>query len=132
LLPDDDNDFELLAGALRAETADLAVFVEALAVKLQAALTRRTKVVRRRINLLSSKKRVHTITVDLGEQQFLLAYDGAAVETRVAKTVRGIKLKSDEVGLDQWIDQLAHALAAEADDSAQGRQALERMLGVGG
>ncbi len=130
-MPDDDNDFELLAASLRAETADLATFVEALAVKLQGALKGRTKVVRRRISMLSTKKRVHSIAVDFGDSQYLLDYDGQEVETRVAKAVRGIKLKTEPLALEQWIESLAHAIAAEANDSAQGRQALERMLGVG-
>ena len=105
--------------------------MEALAVKLQAALTKRTKVVRKRVSLLSSKKRVHTIAVDFGDRQYLLAWDGAEVETRVAKAVRGITVKSEALDLEAWIEGLAHAIAAEADDSAQGRQALERLLGVG-
>jgi hypothetical protein len=130
-MPDDDNDFELLAASLRAESADLATFVEALAVKLQAALKGRTKVIRRRISLLSSKKRVHSIAIDFGDSHYLLEYDGNEVETRVAKAVRGIKLKTELLSLEQWIESLARAIAAEANDSAQGRQALERMLGVG-
>jgi hypothetical protein len=130
-MADDDNDFELVAASLRAETADLATFVEALAVKLQGALKGRTKVIRRRISLLSSKKRVHSIKVDFGDSQYLLDYDGNEVETRVAKAVRGINLKTELLALEQWIESLARAIAAEANDSAQGRQALERMLGVG-
>ena len=43
--------------------------------------------------------------------------------------VRGIALSTDPMGLDDWIDALAHDLAAQASAGAQGRQAIERLIG---
>jgi hypothetical protein len=37
-------------------------------------------------------------------------------------------LKTDEVGLDEWIHSLAAEVVAEADRSERGRVALERLL----
>jgi len=42
--------------------------------------------------------------------------------------VRGISLKSDELGLDEWIDSLAAQLVSEARRGERGRVALERLL----
>ena len=128
----DDADFELLAASLRADDLDVAAFVEVLAMKLEGALPQRTRVVRRRTSLLSREKRVHAIEVDFGEEKYLLGADGAELDTRVAKTVRGIVLKSEQLALEQWIESLTRTIAAEARDSEQGRRALERLLGVGG
>jgi hypothetical protein len=48
--------------------------------------------------------------------------------TQRAKVVRGIVLKTDQLPLDQWIEELAEALAEVAASSAQARSALERFL----
>ena len=45
-----------------------------------------------------------------------------------ARTVRGIVLKTEELGLDDWIDSLAQDLAHAAEQSERGRLALEGLL----
>jgi hypothetical protein len=42
--------------------------------------------------------------------------------------VRGIVLKNEELGLDEWIESLARDLAETAEQSERGRLALERLL----
>src|SRR3954467_13409004 len=125
-----DDDFELLAASLRADDVDFATFVEVLAVKLAGALPQRTRVVRKRKGMLTLEKRVHRIDVDVADERYSVAYDGHSVDTRVAKVVRGIVLKTDEVPLETWPTSLARAIAAEARESEQGRVALERLLGA--
>ena len=60
----------------------------------------------------------------------MLNSDRGSIDARRATTVRGIVLKSEPVALDQWIDGLARAIAADARQSEQGRSALERLLGA--
>jgi hypothetical protein len=43
--------------------------------------------------------------------------------------VRGITLKSDQLSLDGWVEELTRALVQQGSTSAQDRQALERLLG---
>jgi len=126
----DDDEFELVAASLRADASDLAAFVEALAVKLGQALPWYTRVHRRSTSLLSKSKRGDRIGVTVGEEQYVLNSDRGAIDARRATTVRGIVLKSEPVALDQWIDGLARAIAADARQSEQGRSALERLLGA--
>jgi hypothetical protein len=128
-LIDDGPDFELLAASLRADARDVDAFVEALGAKLEGALPARTRVVRRSARLLSKQKRVKSITVDLGEDRFVLERTAGMVETRHAHTVRGIVLKSETVGLDDWIGALVRAIAQAADTSEHGRLALAQLLG---
>jgi hypothetical protein len=45
-----------------------------------------------------------------------------------AKIVRGIVLKTEQVAVDQWIDELSEALVQLAGQSTQARSALERFL----
>jgi hypothetical protein len=44
------------------------------------------------------------------------------------RAVRGIVLKNEELGLDEWIDALARDLAETAEQSERGRVALEKLL----
>jgi hypothetical protein len=125
-----EDDFELVAASLRADAGDLGAFIEALAVKLEQGLPHRTRVRRRASALFSKRKRVELIEVAVGEEEYLLGCRRGAVEARRATRVRGIVLSSEAVPLDQWIDGLARAIAAEARNSEQGRQALERLLGA--
>ena len=48
--------------------------------------------------------------------------------TQRAKIVRGIVLKTDQVPMEQWIVELAGALADVAANNSQARIALERFL----
>jgi hypothetical protein len=42
--------------------------------------------------------------------------------------VRGIVLKTEQIPVEQWIEELSEALAHVAGQSAQARTALERFL----
>jgi hypothetical protein len=125
----EDFGFELLASSLRADAADLNVFAEALATKLEGALPGHTTVDRKG-GLFSKAKRVRHVTVDLGESRYELSADGGRVETTRCKTVRGIVLKTERLPVDEWIEDLSRQLAAEAQRNEQARLALERLLGV--
>ncbi len=68
------------------------------------------------------------INLELGESRYELTHDDGAVVTNRSSVVRGISLKSDELALDQWIDDLAAHVIAEAERSERGRLALEKLL----
>ena len=122
-------DFDLVAASLRAESSDSHAYVEALARKLEDALPRATRVDRRSKRLLSREKVVRKIDVEVGETRYLLEVDDRGQpEPRRAKAVRGIVLKTEELGMDAWIDGLARDLTEHAANTEQGRIALERLL----
>ena len=128
--PLEDLGFELLASSLRADASDLKSFMEALATKLEGALPTRTTVERKGGGLFSKEKRVHQIFVDMGDTRFALKTDGGRVECTRGKSVRGIVLKTEQLPLDEWIDDLSRVLTDEAQRSEQARLALERLLGA--
>jgi hypothetical protein len=121
-------DVDLLAAALRADSADLAQFADVLAGKLQAMLPARTRVERRRAGLVGPK-RVRRIVLRLDTVQLELhdAGDGT-IEALEASVSGGIVLKHERVELGDWLERLSAALAAEASRSQQTREALERWL----
>jgi hypothetical protein len=124
---DDAPDLDLLAASLRADAADTAAFLEALAARLESALPGQVEV-QRKGGLFGGGKRVRRIDVRLDDRHYELEGDHGAVTARRRSVVRGIALKSEELGVDAWIEALSADLLALARSSARGRLALERLL----
>jgi hypothetical protein len=123
----EEGSFDMVAAGLRADAADLDAFVEALAVKLEGALPGRVTIARQG-GLFSRSKRVREISVDMGECRYSLVSNAGHLETTRRNEVRGIAIKSERLELDDWIAGLSRELGASARESADGRQALERLL----
>ena len=124
----DASDIDLLAASLRADAADLDTFTEALAAKLQDALPSGVRVQRWRERMFGPKL-VCAISVDAGDERLELRTGrGGSVETSCARVSGGIVLKTEAVGMDEWLRRLSEALAAEAQRSQTTRQALDRLL----
>jgi hypothetical protein len=124
----DGGEFELLAASLRSSGSDLDVFVEVLADKLEQALPGRVVVERRALRRFSKEKRVVRIELGLGDNRYTVVVRQGVLETRCAKAVRGVVLKTEELPLDGWLEALGRELAIEAEASEQSRVALEQLL----
>ncbi|MHB8295951.1 MAG: hypothetical protein ACYDH5_15300 [Acidimicrobiales bacterium] len=122
------EEFDLLAASLRADASDLGTFVEVLASKLEDALPGQVTV-RRPSGLFNRDHRVASVTVEAGKERFELerSRSGGMVAS-VAKSVRGITLKTEQTGLDEWITRLAAALAEQTRAMDAGRAALQRLI----
>lgn len=119
---------ELLAASLRADSSDTKAFLEALATKLEGSLPDRTTVTRHS-SLFSREHPVKEITVLLGDYQYRIGRERhGPIMAQRAKVVRGIVLKTEQIPMEQWIEELAGELAQVAASSAQARSALERFL----
>jgi hypothetical protein len=123
-----DGGFELLAASLRASSGDLKTFVEVLAGKLEGALPGRVVVERRPVRRFSKEKRVTRIELALGDSRYVAVVQDGALETRCAKAVRGVVLKSEALAFEAWLGALLGDLALEAEASEQSRIALEQLL----
>ncbi len=121
--------FDLAASSLRADASDLRALAEALAAKLGDALPDQTKTRRQAVRFLSREKRLERVEVQLGDETFVLSLAGETAETTLAKTVRGVVIKREQLPLDAWLDALSDALGAEAERSEAARVSLERLLG---
>jgi hypothetical protein len=118
-------ELELVAASLRADADDLRVFAEALTTKLEQSFPGRCRVQRAG---LFGKGEVRRISVAVGDSRYELLHDDGTVSARRSSVVRGITLKNEELGLDEWIDALATQVVAEAGRSERGRLALEKLL----
>ncbi len=121
-------DMEMLAASLRASSTDIKAFMEALAVKFEGSLPNATMVTRQS-GLFAREHPVKEITVRLGDYAYRISKEkqGPLVTHRV-KVVRGIVLKTEQVPLPQWIEELAAALAEEASHSEEAHAALLQFL----
>jgi hypothetical protein len=119
---------EMFAASLRADSTDIRAFLEALAVKLEGSLPNQTQVKRHR-SIFSREHPVNEIVVTLGDYQYRIARERQSpLITFRTKVVRGIVLKTDQIPMEQWIEELAESLAREAAQSAQAHRALVRFL----
>jgi hypothetical protein len=124
----DDPGFDLVAASLRADTTDLNAFVEALAVKLEGALPDSVRVDRKGGGLLSRQKRVRRISIGMDDARYDLERIGESIEASRCNEVRGIVIKSERLGLDEWIDALSRELTNRAQQSERSMLALQRLL----
>lgn len=125
----EDPGFDLVAASLRADTTDVAAFVEALAVKLEGALPGDVAVERSGGGLFGrGQQHVRRIAVTMEGGRYDLERSGSQIQTSRRSEVRGIVLKSERLGLDEWIDALSRELAERARQSEQSRAALQRLL----
>ena len=125
---DEELGFDLLAASLRADSADLAAFAEALAAKLEEALPDRTQVERRGDGMFSRTKHVRVISVRMDDGVYSIVFDGGAASAERRTDVRGVTIKRDALPVDEWIDALSRALAELAARSEQARTSLGRLL----
>ena len=127
-----DMEVELLAAALRQDSADLNLYAKVLSVNLVDSLPYGAVNVERKRSvsdrMAGREGTVSSLDVALGEHRLSLRADRGRVVGEICKEVRGIVLSRREVGLDEWIDALAQALAEAAASSARARQAIEKFL----
>ncbi|MFF3918664.1 hypothetical protein ACFYZB_35440 [Streptomyces sp. NPDC001852] len=123
---------DLLTAALRRDAADLEVYAQVLTGTLAEALPPGSVAVERRRGLadrLAGRDgRVERVEVSLGEQRLVLDLAGGHPEGEVCKEVRGVVLSRRPVALDEWVRELALAVAARARSDARARAALERLV----
>lgn len=121
-------ELELVAAALRADLTDINAFVEGLAAKLEDSLPGLVTVERAKAGFRGPKL-VKRISLNCSPSERLeLRREGAAVQTLKARVSGGIVLKTESVGIDDWLTTLAAAVTAEAERNERTRQALERLL----
>jgi hypothetical protein len=126
-------DVELLAAALRQDSADLDIYAKVLSVNLVESLPRGAVQVERKRSMsdrmAGREGTVTSLDVAIGDVRLGLRLDRGRTIGEICKEVRGVVLSRQQVGLDEWIAALAKGLAESAASSAKAREALQRYLG---
>ncbi len=108
--------------------ADQRGFLETMAAMLESALPGQVRIERQ--GGLFGEKRIRVLDVHLGEHNYTMESlaAGIMVSTR-SKIVRGTKLRTETLPVDQWLDALTADLEEHAQSNQQARNALQRFVG---
>ena len=129
---DDALSLELVAAALRADSADLAIYARVLTESLSEGLPPGTVSVERE-RTVSDRMRgrpgeVSKVTVRLGDQVMTLSISRGQPAAEICKEVRGVVLSRQPVPLNEWTAALAAALVTHAERNAVAAQALRKLV----
>jgi hypothetical protein len=127
---DDSLDLELAAASLRADGSDVHILVKVLVDQLADALGSRLKVERSGGRFRKSDE-IRSLSIAMGDDQFEAQVDGTSLRCTIGHTSGGIRIRSEKVDVDTWLNRLLTVLKAEAANSQAVRLALENMV-IGG
>jgi hypothetical protein len=123
-------DLELAAAQLRADSSDVRILVKVLVDQLSDALGPRLKVERTGGRFRKSEE-VKALTITMEDDQFDAVVDGPLLRCSIGHSSGGIRIRSEKVDMDTWLNRLLAVLQAEADHSQAVRLALEHII-IGG
>jgi hypothetical protein len=130
--PDDALSLEMVTAALRADSADAAVYARVLTKSLSEALPPEYVTVEHKQSMSDRMRgrpgEISKVVVKLGDQQMTLTVQGGRPAAEICKEVRGVVLSRTPVPLHQWASVLASALVDHAEGNAQAAEALRRLV----
>jgi hypothetical protein len=126
---DESFDLELAAASLRADGSDVHILVKVLVDQLSDALGPRLKV--ERAGRFRKSDEIKSLKIAMGDDQFDAEVDGSTLKCTIGRTSGGIRIRSEKVDVDTWLNRLLTVLKAEAANSQAVRLALENMV-IGG
>jgi hypothetical protein len=130
--PGDALSLDLVAAALRADSADVTVYARVLTDSLGDALPEGVVTVDRERSVSDRMRgrpgEVAKITVRLGDQMLTLAVRRGQPVAEICREVRGVVLSRRPVQVSEWAAELAKALVAYADQNAQAAEVLRRLV----
>ena len=120
-------DLDLAAAALRADLTDVHILLKVLSDQLADALGDRLAV-RRAGGRFRKPGAIEAVEIALGNDQFVASLAGSSLTCSIAHASGGIRIRSEQVGIDEWITRLLGALQDEAKHSQATRVALENIV----
>lgn len=127
--PDAAFDLSLAVSQLASNSTDLRIMLKLLVAQLSDALGDRIAV--ERAGRFRKSDEIKSVRISLGDDALEAVVDGGSVRCSIGHSSGGIRIRSEQVGMDQWLTRLLTALQAEAASSEKTRQALENIV-IGG
>ncbi len=123
---------DMVTAALRADSADVALYARVLTKSLSEALPGEWVTVdweRSMSDRMHGRPgQVSKITIRLGDRVMTLGILRGAPVAEVCSEVRGVVLSRQQVQLGVWAEELARALVAHAEQNAEAARALRRLV----
>ena len=131
-MADETPDLDLVTAALRADSADVAIYARVLTESLSEALPPGTVIVERERSMSDRMKgrpgEVSKIVVRLDDQVMTLTVRHGQPAAEISREVRGVVLSRTPVPLGDWTAALASALVTYAERNAAAAQALRKLV----
>lgn len=127
---DDSFDLTLAAATLRSNSTDVQALMKALCDELADALGQRLRI-QRKSGRFKRSDAITSVQIVMANDSFDATLDGPTVRCTVGRISGGIRIRSEAVGMDEWVVRLLKALQGEAAHSDAARTALENIV-IGG
>ena len=123
---------DMVTAALRADSADVAIYARVLTESLGQALPPGCVTVDRERSVSDRMRgrpgQVSKITVRLGERVMTLGVERGVPVAEILSEVRGVVLSRQPAGMQEWVDDLARELVAHAQQNAQAAEGLRKLV----
>ncbi len=115
---------------LASNSTDLRIMLKLLVSQLADVLGGRM-VVERAGGRFRKSEDIKSVRITLGDDTLEAVVEGASVRCSIGHSSGGIRIRSEQVGMDDWLTRLLATLQSEAAHSEQTRLALENIV-IGG
>lgn len=130
--PGNGMDMQMAAATVLADNKDVKVMLRVLGNNLRDSLGDRVEVTRSGGGLLHRQpEEVRAITVHLGQDDYEAHLEGGTVRCTIARSSGGIRIRNEQLPVEQWLTRLLAALKEEAVTNQSARAALQSVI-VGG
>ena len=120
-------DLSMAVSSLKSNGTDSRIMLKLLVAQLSEVLGDRIRVERAGGRLRKSEE-IKSVQVVLGDDTLRADVDGATVRCSIGHASGGIRIRSEQVGMDAWLTRLLTILHNEASHSEQTRLALENIV----
>jgi hypothetical protein len=120
-------DLSFAVSTLQANSTDTRIMLKLLVQQLAEVLGSRINIERAGGRFKKSDE-IKSVQIVLGNDTLSATVEGASVRCSIGHASGGIRIRSEEVGMDQWLTRLLTTLSNEAAHSEQTRLALEHIV----
>ncbi len=119
-------DLSMAVSQLASNSTDLRIMLKLLVSQLADALGDRLTV--ERAGRFRKSDEIKSVRITLADDTLDAMVDGGSVRCTIGHSSGGIRIRSEQVGMDAWLTRLLSSLQGEAAHSEQTRLALEHIV----
>ena len=119
-------DLSMAVSQLASNSTDLRIMLKLLVSQLADALGDRLTV--ERAGRFRKSDEIKSVRITLADDTLEAVVDGGSVRCTIGHSSGGIRIRSEQVGMDAWLTRLLSSLQGEAAHSEQTRLALEHIV----
>jgi hypothetical protein len=123
----DGFDLDMAIATLQSNSTDVRIMLKLLVSQLSDVLGTRIQVERAGGRIRRSDE-IRSVQIILGDDTLRAEVEGAGVRCSIGHASGGIRIRSEQVGMDAWLARLLTTLNDEAAHSEQTRLALEHIV----